>query len=133
MIQSLHLEDALFSVFCSSNSALTTKLRNTLGKFVEFWAQISYFWLARVGRNHFVTTKFSKLSKEIANPTLNSQFFCTFGGSDREEQHERPQTQIPLAEKAAAGNPFPFGGQLETEEKTNVVGGGDDARSRVTC
>ena len=72
-------------------------------------------------------------SSRATIPHSQLTIFCTFGGSDREEQHERPQTQIPLAEKAAAGNPFPFGGQLETEEKTNGDGGGDDARARHVC
>ena len=43
-------------------------LRTTLGKFREFWAYIAYFWLALVGRNHFINTKFTKLSKEITDP-----------------------------------------------------------------
>ena len=46
-----------------------SKLRTTLGKFGEFWALIAYFWLACVRRYHFVNTNFSKLSKEIADPS----------------------------------------------------------------
>ena len=46
-----------------------TKLLTTLDKFGEFWAQIAYFVLAWVGRYHFVNAKFSKLSKEIEDPT----------------------------------------------------------------
>ena len=45
------------------------KLRTTLGKFGEFWDHIAIFLLARLGRNHFINTKFSKLSKEIADPS----------------------------------------------------------------
>ena len=45
------------------------KLRTTLGKFGKFWAHIAYIWLAWRGRNHFVYTQFTKLSKEIADPS----------------------------------------------------------------
>ena len=45
------------------------KLQSTLGKFGEFWAHIAYFWLAWVEHNHFVKTKFTKLSKEISDPS----------------------------------------------------------------
>ena len=48
-----------------------TKLRTALGKFGEFWAHIEHFLLAWVGRNHFVTTKFSKFSKEISDPSYH--------------------------------------------------------------
>lgn len=41
----------------------------SLGKFGEFWAKIAYFWLAWDGCNHFVSTKFSKLSKETFDPS----------------------------------------------------------------
>ena len=53
----------------SPSRSLLTKLRTTLDKFGEFWAKIAYFWLAWMGRNLFVNTNFSKLSKEISDPT----------------------------------------------------------------
>ena len=40
----------------------------SLGKFGEFWTNVAYFWLAWVGCNNYADTKFSKRSKEIANP-----------------------------------------------------------------
>lgn len=69
--------------------------------------------------------------------TLYSHFFALILAvlSDSERETTAPQTQIPLTEKAtAAGNPFPGGAQLATEEKTVVGGGGDDdARARHMC
>ena len=53
----------------AENDEVRMKLRTTLCKFGEFWADIAYLWLARLGRNHFVNTKFSKLSKEISDPS----------------------------------------------------------------
>ena len=52
--------------------------------------------------------------------TLYSHFFALILAvlSDSERETTAPQTQIPLTEKAtAAGNPFPGGAQLATEEK----------------
>ena len=44
-------------------------VRTALGKFEEVRAHIAYFWLAcGLGPNHFINTKFSKLSKEISDP-----------------------------------------------------------------
>ena len=54
---------------CNYTWCPSIKLRTALGKFGEFWAHIARFWLAWVGRNHFVNTKFSKLSKEISDTT----------------------------------------------------------------
>ena len=69
--------------------------------------------------------------------TLYPHFFALILAvlSDSERETTAPQTQIPLTEKAtAAGNPFPGGAQLATEEKTVVGGGGDDdARARHMC
>ena len=44
-----------------------TKLRTTLGKFGELLVHVAYFWRAWVGRNHIVNTKFTELSKYIAD------------------------------------------------------------------
>ena len=54
----------------SVKPSVVNKLRTALGKFGEFWAHMAHFWLAWVGRNHFVNTKFSKLSKEISDPQM---------------------------------------------------------------
>ena len=43
--------------------SVINKLCTTFGKFGEFGAQIAW-----VGCNHFINTKFSKLSKVIADP-----------------------------------------------------------------
>ena len=53
----------------ASNNLLDRRQKMSLCKLGEFGAHIAYFWLARVGRKHFVNTKLSKLSKEIADPT----------------------------------------------------------------
>ena len=53
----------------SCHSCHLIKLRTALGKFGECWAHIAYFGLAFVGRNHFVNIKFTKLSKQILDPT----------------------------------------------------------------
>ena len=46
-----------------------SKLRSTLGKLGEFLAQIAYFLLAWLGRNHFVNTRLANRSEEISDPT----------------------------------------------------------------
>ena len=62
-----------------------------LRKFGEFWAHIAYFWLAWLGRNHFLNTKLSKLSKEISDPTHctgnHGDSFLQFQNSDHVAQH----------------------------------------------
>ena len=59
------------------------KLRTALSKFGEIWGHIAYFWLALVGRNPFVNTKFSKLVKEITDPI--DEIHCTHTAKQRKE------------------------------------------------
>ena len=56
--------------------SVRSKLRTTLGKFGESWDHIAYFWFAGVGHNHFINTKFSKLSKDISDPSKKAIIIC---------------------------------------------------------
>ena len=46
---------------------LCCKLRSISGMLGEFWAHFAFFWLAWVGRNHFINTKFTENIMEIAD------------------------------------------------------------------
>ena len=68
----LNPEGSGYSIWGPKDDCVIIKLRTTLSKFVEFWALIRYFGLAWVRHNHFVNTNFSKLNKEIADPSDNA-------------------------------------------------------------
>ena len=48
---------------------VVTKLRAVRDMLGEFWTHIAFFWLAKVGRNHFINTKFTKHIMEISDPS----------------------------------------------------------------
>ena len=60
----------------SGRPFIMNKLRDVRGKLGEFWAHIVFFWLAWVGRNQFINTKFTTLAMEIAD----SYYECEEGG-----------------------------------------------------